>query len=135
MKNLITHMHSDTYVMRCKKILKWLVVLKYLLLHLNNAFSINLKPTWLWLSFEDFLALFIDLIVLMQHLLRVIPVIGILTNNKEFHPCPNPAEVEAVFDAPLEMFLKVCIKIHKLVSLSRTTYTKLYCYLGQTCGF
>ncbi|XP_051129067.1 nudix hydrolase 15, mitochondrial-like [Andrographis paniculata] len=43
---------------------------------------------------------------LSKHLLRVIPVIGILSNNKEFHPSPNAAEVEAVFDAPLEMFLK-----------------------------
>nr|GME11997.1 nudix hydrolase 15, mitochondrial-like [Ipomoea batatas] len=43
---------------------------------------------------------------LSKHLLRVIPVIGILTNKKEFNPTPNPAEVEAVFDAPLEMFLK-----------------------------
>lgn len=43
----------------------------------------------------------------MQHLLRVIPVIGILSNKKDFNPSPNPDEVEAVFDAPLEMFLKV----------------------------
>lgn len=43
----------------------------------------------------------------LQHLLRVIPVIGILTNKKAFKPTPNPAEVEAVFDAPLEMFIKV----------------------------
>lgn len=43
----------------------------------------------------------------MQHLLRVIPVLGILWDKKAFNPTPNPAEVEAVFDAPLEMFLKV----------------------------
>ncbi|KAK4485285.1 hypothetical protein RD792_007918 [Penstemon davidsonii] len=43
---------------------------------------------------------------LSKHLLRVIPVIGILSNKKEFNPCPNAAEVESVFDAPLEMFLK-----------------------------
>ncbi|KAL2519108.1 Nudix hydrolase 15 [Abeliophyllum distichum] len=43
---------------------------------------------------------------LSKHLLRVIPVIGILSNNKDFIPSPNAAEVEAVFDAPLEMFLK-----------------------------
>ncbi|XP_019176017.1 PREDICTED: nudix hydrolase 15, mitochondrial-like [Ipomoea nil] len=43
---------------------------------------------------------------LSKHLLRVIPVIGILTNKKEFNPTPNADEVEAVFDAPLEMFLK-----------------------------
>ncbi|VVA92913.1 unnamed protein product [Arabis nemorensis] len=43
---------------------------------------------------------------LSKHLLRVIPVIGILKDRKAFNPTPNPAEVEAVFDAPLEMFLK-----------------------------
>ncbi|XP_011096408.1 nudix hydrolase 15, mitochondrial [Sesamum indicum] len=43
---------------------------------------------------------------LSKHLLRVIPVIGILSNSKDFIPSPNAAEVEAVFDAPLEMFLK-----------------------------
>ncbi|EFH57576.1 hypothetical protein ARALYDRAFT_482345 [Arabidopsis lyrata subsp. lyrata] len=43
---------------------------------------------------------------LSQHLLRVIPVVGILWDRKAFNPTPNPAEVEAVFDAPFEMFLK-----------------------------
>ncbi|KAJ8534877.1 hypothetical protein K7X08_016605 [Anisodus acutangulus] len=43
---------------------------------------------------------------LSKHLLRVIPVIGILSNKKEFNPIPNVSEVEAVFDVPLEMFLK-----------------------------
>ncbi|CAK9152576.1 unnamed protein product [Ilex paraguariensis] len=43
---------------------------------------------------------------LSKHLLRVIPVIGILSDRKAFKPAPNAAEVEAVFDAPLEMFLK-----------------------------
>ncbi|CAH9121981.1 unnamed protein product [Cuscuta epithymum] len=41
-----------------------------------------------------------------KHLFRVIPVIGILTDKKAFNPTPNVAEVEAVFDVPLEMFLK-----------------------------
>ncbi|XP_059435860.1 nudix hydrolase 15, mitochondrial-like [Corylus avellana] len=36
----------------------------------------------------------------------VVPVIGILSDKKAFSPNPNPAEVEAIFDAPLEMFLK-----------------------------
>ncbi|XP_002522533.2 nudix hydrolase 15, mitochondrial [Ricinus communis] len=43
---------------------------------------------------------------LSKHLLRVIPVIGILRDKKAFKAMPNPAEVEAVFDAPLEMFIK-----------------------------
>lgn len=43
---------------------------------------------------------------LSKHLLRVVPVIGILSNKKAFTPTPNPAEVEEVFDAPLEMFIK-----------------------------
>ncbi|XP_050368032.1 nudix hydrolase 15, mitochondrial-like [Argentina anserina] len=36
----------------------------------------------------------------------VIPVIGILNAKEAFTPAPNPAEVEAVFDAPMEMFIK-----------------------------
>ncbi|KAF8028593.1 hypothetical protein BT93_E1276 [Corymbia citriodora subsp. variegata] len=43
---------------------------------------------------------------LSKHLLRVMPVIGILTDKKAFKPIPNPGEVEVVFDAPLEMFIK-----------------------------
>ncbi|XP_057949949.1 nudix hydrolase 15, mitochondrial-like [Malania oleifera] len=43
---------------------------------------------------------------LSKHLLRVVPVIGILSNKNEFKPTPNTSEVEVVFDAPLEMFLK-----------------------------
>ncbi|KAK9265625.1 hypothetical protein L1049_021509 [Liquidambar formosana] len=36
----------------------------------------------------------------------VVPVIGILFDKKVFNPAPNAAEVEAIFDVPLEMFLK-----------------------------
>lgn len=43
---------------------------------------------------------------LSKHLLRVIPVIGILADKNAFNPTPNVDEVESVFDAPLEMFLK-----------------------------
>lgn len=43
---------------------------------------------------------------LSKHLLRVVPVIGILNEKDRFKPSPNPAEVESVFDAPLEMFIK-----------------------------
>ncbi|KAK7302896.1 hypothetical protein RJT34_13793 [Clitoria ternatea] len=41
-----------------------------------------------------------------KYLMRVVPVIGILHDKNAFKPVLNPAEVEAVFDAPLEMFLK-----------------------------
>ncbi|XP_020239690.1 nudix hydrolase 15, mitochondrial [Cajanus cajan] len=43
---------------------------------------------------------------LSKHFLRVVPVIGILHDKKAFKPVLEPGEVEAVFDAPLEMFLK-----------------------------
>ncbi|RVW29666.1 Nudix hydrolase 15, mitochondrial [Vitis vinifera] len=43
---------------------------------------------------------------LSKHLLRVVPVIGILSDKKAFEPAPNADEVDAVFDAPLEMFIK-----------------------------
>ncbi|KAF9609954.1 hypothetical protein IFM89_019510 [Coptis chinensis] len=43
---------------------------------------------------------------LSKHLLRVVPVIGILPDKHLFIPIPNADEVEEVFDAPLEMFLK-----------------------------
>lgn len=43
---------------------------------------------------------------LSKHFLRVVPVIGILTKKEAFKPAPNPAEVETIFDAPLEMFIK-----------------------------
>lgn len=42
---------------------------------------------------------------LSKHLLRVVPVIGILSDKHLFKPVPNTDEVEAVFDAPLKMFL------------------------------
>ncbi|CAI9087327.1 OLC1v1021376C1 [Oldenlandia corymbosa var. corymbosa] len=38
--------------------------------------------------------------------ISVVPVIGILKDRKAFVPMANSAEVEAIFDAPLEMFLK-----------------------------
>lgn len=50
---------------------------------------------------------FFFLLLLMQHFVRVVPVIGMLKEKNAFKPAPNPAEVETVFDAPLEMFIKV----------------------------
>ncbi|KAH9309934.1 hypothetical protein KI387_037845 [Taxus chinensis] len=43
---------------------------------------------------------------LSKHLLRVVPVVGLLTDRESFIPVLNPGEVDAIFDAPLEMFLK-----------------------------
>ncbi|XP_023640252.1 nudix hydrolase 22, chloroplastic [Capsella rubella] len=53
----------------------------------------------------------VDVVVFLEpfmslHLLRVTPVVGILWDKDAFNPTPNPTEVEAVFDAPFEMFLK-----------------------------
>lgn len=67
-----------------------------------------LKPkSHTYVHFPYFSFCDIVLYILVQHLLRVIPVIGLVSNIKEFNPTPNDAEVESVFDAPLEMFLKV----------------------------
>ncbi|AED95317.1 unnamed protein product [Arabidopsis thaliana] len=38
--------------------------------------------------------------------MSVAPVIGFLHDKKAFKQLPNPAEVEEIFDVPLEMFLK-----------------------------
>ncbi|XP_057740713.1 nudix hydrolase 15, mitochondrial isoform X1 [Arachis stenosperma] len=38
--------------------------------------------------------------------ITVIPVVGILSNKDAFSPVLDSAEVEAIFDVPLEMFLK-----------------------------
>ena len=46
---------------------------------------------------------------ILQHFLRVVPVIGILAEKEAFKPAPNPTEVETIFDAPLEMFIKVSL--------------------------
>ncbi|KAK6120236.1 hypothetical protein DH2020_045927 [Rehmannia glutinosa] len=40
------------------------------------------------------------------NLLTVVPVIGILSNVGDFKPVLNADEVDAIFDAPLEMFLQ-----------------------------
>lgn len=51
----------------------------------------------------------VNLLFFLQHLLRVVPVIGIMNERNAFSPRPNPAEVDEVFDAPLDMFIKVII--------------------------
>jgi len=45
----------------------------------------------------------------LQYGITIIPVVGILSNKDAFSPVLDSAEVEAVFDVPLEMFLKVLI--------------------------
>lgn len=47
--------------------------------------------------------------------MTVVPVISILPNRKAFIPAPSAAEVDTIFDAPLEMFLKVILQF--LISL------------------
>ncbi|CAH8380900.1 unnamed protein product [Eruca vesicaria subsp. sativa] len=42
----------------------------------------------------------------LQKGMSVVPVIGFLSDKKAFKQLPNPAEVEDIFDVPLEMFLK-----------------------------
>ncbi|CAN0854022.1 Nudix hydrolase 22, chloroplastic [Linum grandiflorum] len=44
---------------------------------------------------------------LCKHLPKVIPVVGILRNRKAFTAALNPAEVQVLFDAPLQMFIQV----------------------------
>lgn len=39
--------------------------------------------------------------------MTVVPVLGLLSSKEAFNPTPNAAEVDAIFDVPLEMFLKV----------------------------
>ncbi|KAK4800852.1 hypothetical protein SAY86_021339 [Trapa natans] len=41
-----------------------------------------------------------------QHLLTVVPVVGLLRNPEGFVPTLNADEVDFIFEAPLEMFLK-----------------------------
>ncbi|CAL5002523.1 unnamed protein product [Urochloa decumbens] len=43
---------------------------------------------------------------LSKHLLVVVPVVGILSDIQAFKPALNVAEVDEIFDVPLEMFLK-----------------------------
>ncbi|TVU06408.1 hypothetical protein EJB05_49621 [Eragrostis curvula] len=43
---------------------------------------------------------------LSKHLLVVVPVVGILSDIQAFKPVLNVAEVDDIFDVPLEMFLK-----------------------------
>jgi hypothetical protein len=44
-----------------------------------------------------------------QNGLHVVPVIGMVSDKALFQPVLNKAEVEDIFDAPLEMFLKVLL--------------------------
>lgn len=51
----------------------------------------------------------------MQHLLTVVPVVGLLSRVEEFKPLLNADEVDAIFDVPLDMFLKVFIIASSLI--------------------
>ncbi|MCO5591014.1 hypothetical protein L7F22_044990 [Adiantum nelumboides] len=43
---------------------------------------------------------------LSKHLLRVTPVVAVLLDKSKLSLSPNSGEVDAIFDAPLDMFLK-----------------------------
>ena len=43
----------------------------------------------------------------MQYGVTIIPVVGVLSDKDAFSPILNSTEVEAIFDVPLEMVLKV----------------------------
>ncbi|MCO5550005.1 hypothetical protein L7F22_003482 [Adiantum nelumboides] len=43
---------------------------------------------------------------LSKHLLRVTPVVAVLLDKSKLSLAPNSGEVDAIFDAPLDMFLK-----------------------------
>lgn len=47
------------------------------------------------------------MVLSVQKGMTVVPVLGLLSSKKAFNPTPNTAEVDAIFDVPLEMFLKV----------------------------
>lgn len=68
----------------------------------------------------------------MQRNITVIPVIGIMWDKSAFNPVPNVDEVEAVFDAPLEMFLKVCLSknMFMLDIYSRLLFKIVLCIAG-----
>lgn len=51
----------------------------------------------------------------MQNQLRVVPVVGLIAKIEDYRPVLNFDEVDAIFDVPLEMFLKV--KVHHCYQL------------------
>lgn len=48
----------------------------------------------------------LDPIIMKYGMMMVVPVVGLLADKSSFEPTLNPDEVEEIFDAPLEMFLK-----------------------------
>lgn len=76
----------------------------------------SLSRFWLLnivLSLSDCLSLF----SFLQRGISVVPVIGIMQDRYAFTPDANTAEVEEIFDAPLEMFLKVLFLVCTLFHL------------------
>lgn len=53
----------------------------------------------------------------MQYGVTIIPVVGVLSDKDAFSPILNSTEVEAIFDVPLEMFLKVYATVPVLAYL------------------
>lgn len=86
---MFSYQHSTVLAVK-KKIKAFLNFIKE---DVNPIWDTNDRANWLW--------------PVGQHLLEVFPVVGLLAKKADFKPFLNIAEVDAIFDVPLEMFLKV----------------------------
>jgi uncharacterized membrane protein len=62
----------------------------------------------------------------LQNGLNVVPVIGMISDKALFKPVLNKDEVEDIFDAPLEMFLKVLLSLSFIVLELRHKYHSVH---------
>jgi coenzyme A diphosphatase NUDT7 len=65
--------------------------------------------------------------------LHVTPVIGILSDKALFKPVLNESEVADIFDAPLEMFLKVLLLFIDVTLLLLYSSSTSCCRQGHCC--
>ncbi|XAR68784.1 hypothetical protein NMG60_11000149, partial [Bertholletia excelsa] len=56
--------------------------------------------------------------------LIMMPVVGLLSKREDFKPAPNADEVDAIFDAPLEMFLNEDGQMYEEREWRRWKYTR-----------
>ncbi|KAL0450986.1 UNVERIFIED_CONTAM: Nudix hydrolase 15, mitochondrial [Sesamum latifolium] len=59
-----------------------------------------------------------------SNLLTVVPVVGLLTRVEDFKPVLNEDEVDAMFDAPLEMFLQQGLTASILIQAASIIYKR-----------